>query len=326
MNMTYKKILKLKLFLTLFLIITINFSLPRLMPGDPFYFLSSEQGEIAVTYSEEEIQRLKAYYGLDKPVLVQYGSYLVNMTMGDLGYSIYFNNDVWTIIKNRIPWSVSLVLLSIIIGGFIGTILGCLSAWQRKGLLDKILYSTMVFVSEIPPFLIGILFLFYLAAQQGLFPLSGAMTPFVDYASWTDRIFDIVHHGFLPALTLSVAQMGGFFLIARNSMITVMNKDYMTTAKAKGIGTGRILFRHALLNAALPIITRMFNGLGQAVGGTILVENVFKYPGLGLLMRQAVLVRDYPLIQGIFLTVTLFVLIMNSAADIIYKKLDPRIT
>lgn len=321
--MIYKKIVK--LLLTFFVIITLNFSLPRLMPGDPFYFLSSEQGDIAITYSEEEIQRQKAYYGLDKPILVQYGNYLINLGRGDLGYSIYFGNDVWTIIKNRIPWSVSLVLLSIILGGLIGILLGCLSAWQRQRTLDKILYSTMVFVSEIPPFLIGILFLFTLAAQQGLFPLSGGMTPFADYASWTDRILDLVHHGFLPALTLSVVQMGGFFLIARNSMISVMNKDYITTAKAKGLGTWRILFRHALSNAALPIVTRVFSSLGQAVGGTILVENVYKYPGLGLLMRQAVLVRDYPLVQGIFLTVTLFVLIMNTAADIMYKKLDPRI-
>jgi len=181
MTMFNKKILK--LFLTFFTIITLNFSLPRLMPGDPFYFLSGEQGEITVSYSDEEIQRQKAYYGLDKPVLVQYGRYLVNLARGDLGYSIYFSNDVWTIIKNRIPWSVSLVLLSVIIGGFAGTILGCLSAWHRKGPIDNILYSTMVFVSEIPPFLIGILFLFYLAAQQGLFPLSGGMTPFADYAT-----------------------------------------------------------------------------------------------------------------------------------------------
>jgi len=323
MNMRYKKILK--FLLTFFVIITLNFCLPRLMPGDPFYFLSSEQGEITITYSEEEIQRLKAYYGLDKPVLVQYGRYLKNMANGDLGYSIYFSNDVWSIIKNRIPWSISLVLLSIVIGGFTGTILGCLSAWQRRGILDKILYSAMVVTSEIPPFLIGVLFLFYLAAHQGLFPLSGGMTPFADYASWASRFSDIVYHGFLPVLTLSVVQMGGFFLIARNSMMTVMNKDYMTTANAKGIGTCRILFRHALLNAALPIVTRMFNSLGQAVGGSILVENVFKYPGLGLLMRQAVLVRDYPLIQGIFLTVTIFVLIMNFTADVLYKKLDPRI-
>jgi len=320
--MKYKKILK--LFLTFFFIITLNFSLPRLMPGDPFYFLSGEQGEITITYSEEEIQRQRAYYGLDKPIPVQYGLYLKNLAKGDLGYSIYFNNDVWTIIKNRMPWSISLVLLSIIIGGLTGTVLGCLSAWHRQGVLDKILYSTMVTVSEIPPFLIGVLLLFTLAAQ-GFFPLSGGMTPFADYSSWTARLLDIAYHAFLPALTLSVVQMGGFFLIARSSMITVMNKDYMTTAKAKGIGTSRILFRHALSNAALPIVTRIFNSLGQAVGGTILVENVFKYPGLGLLMRQAVFVRDYPLIQGIFLTVTLFVLIMNYAADIIYKKLDPRI-
>lgn len=316
----------LKYFATFFCIITLNFFLPRIMPGDPFYFLSSEQGEVAVTYSQEEIDRFKAYYGLDKSMLAQYSSYLKGIIKGNLGYSIYFGSDVKTIIKNRIPWSVSLVLLSVIIGGGVGTLLGCLSAWYRGNASDKFLYSIMVVISEIPAFLIGIFFLFYLAARQGIFPLSGGTKPFADYASWIDVLLDIARHGFLPTLTLSVVQMSGFYLIARNSMITIMSKDYIITAKAKGLGTRRILFRHALSNAALPIATQAFYSLGQAVGGTLLVENVFKYPGLGSLMRQAVMVRDYPLIQGIFLTVTLFVIIMNAAVDILYKRLDPRIT
>ena len=321
--MRYQK--PLKYLLTFFCIITLNFCLPRLMPGDPFYFLSSQQGEITVTYSQEEIDRQKVYYGLDVPVFTQYKRYLKSIIKVDLGYSIYFNNDVRVIIKNRLPWSISLVLLSVIIGGSLGTLLGCLSAWHRRGVLDKALYSMMVVLSEIPAFLIGVFFLFYLAARQGLFPLSGGMKPFADYTSWAGRVLDIAHHGFLPALTLAVVQMGGFYLIARNSMMTVISKDYMTTAKAKGLSTQRILFCHALSNAALPIVTRAFYSMGQAVGGTILVENVFKYPGLGSLMRQAVMVRDYPLIQGIFLTVTFFVIIMNLTADIVYKKLDPRI-
>lgn len=120
--------------------------------------------------------------------------------------------------------------------------------------------------------------------------------------------------------------MGGFYLIARNSMITIMSKDYITIAQAKGLSGKRILFRHALSNALLPIITRAFNSIGQAVGGAILVENVFKYPGLGSLMHQAVMVRDYSLIQGIFLVITFFVITMNFVADLIYKKLDPRIS
>ncbi|MDD4570358.1 MAG: ABC transporter permease [Tepidanaerobacteraceae bacterium] len=322
--MKYQKLIK--HLLTFFCIITLNFFLPRLMPGDPFYFLSGEQGEIVVSYSQEEIARLKSYYGLDVPVLTQYGRYLKNILKGDLGYSIYFGNDVRTIIQNRVPWSVSLVLISVVIGGFMGTFLGCISAWYRRGILDKVLYFIMVVLSEIPAFLIGVFLLFCLAAQQSLFPLSGAMKPFADYASWADKVLDIIHHGFLPALTLSIVQIGGFYLIARNSMMTVMSKDYMTTATAKGLATGRILFRHALSNAALPIVTRAFYSLGQAVGGTILVENVFKYPGLGSLIRYAVIVRDYPLIQGIFLVVTFFVIIMNMTADIIYKRLDPRIS
>lgn len=295
------------------------------MPGDPFYFLSSEQGEVIVSYSQEEIDRLKAYYGLDVPIFTQYKRYLRNILKGNLGYSIYFGSDVGSIIKNRIYWSFFLVILSVILGGSLGIFLGCLSAWYRKGIFDKTLYFIMVALSEIPSFLIGVFLLFYLAAQKGWFPLSGGMKPFATYSSSMDRLLDIVNHGFLPALTLSIVQMGGFYLIARNSMITVMSKDYMVTARAKGLGTKRILFRHALSNAALPIVTRAFHSLGQAVGGTILVENVFKYPGLGCLMRQAVMVRDYPLIQGIFLVVTFFVIVMNIFADIVYKKLDPRI-
>ena len=219
--MRYQKLLK--YLLTYFCIITLNFFLHRLMPGDPFYFLSSEQGELTVTYSQEEIERFKSYYGLDAPVLTQYGRYLKSIIKWDLGYSIYFGNDVRTIIKNRIPWSISLVLLSVIIGGLIGTLLGCLSAWHRQGMLDKTLYLIMVALSEIPAFLIGIFFLFYLAARQRFFPLSGGMKRFADYTSWADRVLDITHHGFLPALTLSVVQMGGFYLIARNSMMTVMS-------------------------------------------------------------------------------------------------------
>jgi len=314
-----------KITLTFLCIITINFFLPRLMPGDPFYFASGDQGEVVISYSQEEIERLKSYYGLDVPICTQYLRYLKNILKGNLGYSIYFGNDVRDIVKNRIPWSISLVIISVTFGGVLGVFLGCLSAWHQRGVFDRILYFIMVTLSEIPSFLIGVFLLFYLAAQKGWFPISGGMKPFADYGSFLDRSYDIVHHGFLPILTLTIVQMGGFYLIARNSMITVMSKDYIATARAKGLGTRRILFRHALSNAALPIITRAFHSLGQAVGGTILVENVFRYPGLGCLMRQAVMVRDYPLIQGIFLVVTFFVIIMNLMADFIYKKLDPRV-
>lgn len=314
-----------KFIMTLFFLVTLNFFLPRMMPGDPFYFISGDEGDVTISFSEEEIAKLKAYYDLDKPLGQQYVNYLKNLLNFNLGYSIYYGDDVISIIKSRIPWTLSLVLLSVFLGSTIGTVLGCLSAWYHESLLDRFLYFIMLIVSEIPSFLIGLLLLFLVAAQWGIFPLSGGMKPFANYSSNFDKVLDLLHHGFLPCLTLVLAGVGGFYLIARNSTISVMSKDYITTARAKGLRRNIIVFRHALLNAALPIVTRLFYSMGSAVGGAVLAENVFNYPGLGSLMRHAVMVRDYPLLQGIFLIVTLLVLSMNLISDFVYKKIDPRV-
>lgn len=311
--------------ITFFCIITLNFFIPRLMPGDPFTFLSSEEGSVIVTYSQEQIERYKSYYGLDKPVLEQYMNYMMKLFRGDIGYSIYFNESVVKLIVNRAVWTIPIVFVSIILSCFAGTVLGCLSAWYRNGYIDKILYFIMITFSEIPSFLVGVFFLFVLAAKLGWFPLSGGMSVFTQYDTPFLKILDIVYHAFLPVLTLSLARVGEFYLLSRNSMISVLSRDYMRTAAAKGLGNARILFRHALKNAILPIVTRIFLSLGAVFGGAILVENVFYYPGLGRLMREAVMVRDYALIQGIFLFVAVTVLTMNLLADIIYRKLDPRV-
>ncbi|EHQ91084.1 ABC transporter permease [Desulfosporosinus youngiae] len=312
--------------LTFWVIITLNFFIPRLMPGDPFTFLSSGEGQITVTYSEAQIAKYKAYYGLDKPLPVQYTIYLTNLLQGNIGYSIYYNNSVLSVIGKRVLWTLAIVLAALLISCLVGTVLGSLSAWHRSGAFDKIMYSLIIALSEIPAFLIGILFLFILAAQLELFPLSGGMKPFADYGSWTDKLSDLMAHAFLPVLTLSLVRLGEFYLLSRNSMISVLSKDYMRTARAKGLEKRRLIFRHALKNALLPIVTRLFLSLGAVFGGAILVENVFKYPGVGFLMREAVLVRDYVLIQGIFLFVAVTVLTMNLLADLIYSRLDPRVS
>ncbi len=313
-------------FVTFFVVITLNFFIPRLMPGDPFTFLSSSEGQITITYSEEQIAKYKAYYGLDKPMAVQYASYISNLLKGNAGYSIYYNDSVINVIGKRMLWTVSIVIGAILISGLIGTALGSVSAWHRNGLPDKGLYSFMIVISEIPAFLVGIIFLFILAAKLGLFPLSGGMKTFASYGSFAGQLADILHHAFLPVLTLSTVRLGEFYLLSRNSMISVLTKEYMTTARAKGLCKKRIVFRHALKNAMLPIVTRVFLSLGAVFGGAILVENVFNYPGIGLLMREAVMVRDYVLIQGIFLFVAGMVLTMNLLADIIYGRLDPRVS
>lgn len=322
-----RKILKkvIEYLITFFCIITLNFIIPRLMPGDPFTFLSSEEGDVTVTYSEEQIEKYKEYYGLDKPINKQYKDYIAKMIQGNIGYSIYFNQDVLTIIMNRVAWTLPIVFISIVLSCLIGIFLGCISAWHHNGYTDKILYFFMIVFSEIPSFLIGILFLFILAAKLDLFPLSGGASVFANYDNYFSKVKDIVHHAFLPVLTLVLSRIGGFYLLSRNSMISVLSKDYIKTAKAKGLSNALILFKHSLKNAMLPIVTRFFLSLSTIFGGAVLVENVFHYPGVGHLMKEAIMVRDYPLIQGIFLFITITVLTMNLFADIVYKKMDPRV-
>ena len=168
--------------LTFLIIITLNFFIPRLMPGDPFTSLSSEEGDITVIYSEEQIERYKRYYGMDRPIAEQYIGYLKNLLKGNLGYSIYYNQEVVSILKNRVPWTVAIVICSLIISSFLGTILGSISAWFRNSKLDKILYISMVFISEVPAFLMGILLLF-LWQGDGVCFLSGGMSMFTQYST-----------------------------------------------------------------------------------------------------------------------------------------------
>ena len=295
------------------------------MPGDPFTFLSSDEGSVHQSYTDEQIEIYKAYYGMDKPLFEQYREYISNLFHGNLGYSIYYNASVMSIIVKRAKWTLGITLTSIIISSLLGTILGSASAWYRKSFIDRFLYPIMILLSEIPSFLIAILLLFTLAAGSSFFPLSGGITVFGEYANSWEKILDIINHGILPTLALVLSQLGGFYLMARNSMITVISKDYMRTALAKGLSSKRIIFRHGLKNSMLPIVTRVFISLGSVLSGAILVENVFKYPGLGFLMREAVMVRDYVLIQGIFLFVAFLVLTMNLLADMFYKIIDPRV-
>ncbi|MFN2355902.1 MAG: ABC transporter permease [Desulfopila sp.] len=310
---------------TILVVISLNFALPRLMPGDPFLYLSADNGEEIARFSPEQVEAYRQQYGLDQPWHIQYAASLFALVRGDLGYSIYYNNKVSTILVNRLPWTLLLVLAAVLISTVAGCLLGSISAAFRGRTLDRLLYPLMIVLAEIPAFLLGLVLLFFLAAGLRLFPLSGAMTHFADYSGYWEQIADIAHHAVLPVLTLTLVRTGSMFLLARNAMTTVLTRDYVRTARAKGLSPMRILIRHSLRNAMVPVVTRVFLSLGGLVGGAILVENVFAYPGLGHLMRESVLVHDYPVIQGIFLLVTFTVLSANFLADIVYRRLDPRI-
>lgn len=323
MNSRFLKILE--YVVTVVIILTLNFFIPRLMPGDPFVILSGDNGTEISAYSEEQIEKYKAYYGLDKPLSNQYLDYIQNLCKGNLGYSIYYNDTVKNIVKARFKWTFMLVISSIFISFVLGTLIGTLSAFNQNKGLDKILYGFFMTLSEIPGFLLGIVFLFILAGKLNLFPLSGAVTDFKNYSSFVDKFLDIIYHAALPIITLAISRLGEFYLVARSSAISVIAKEYIKTAKGKGLGSKTVIFKHILRNSILPIITKVFLSLGSIVGGAILVENVFNYPGLGKLMKEAVYVRDYTLIQGIFLIITFMVIFMNLISDMFYKKLDPRV-
>lgn len=311
--------------LTFFVILTLNFALPRMMPGDPFLYISGEENDMTVQYSQDQLEYYREYYGLDQPILTQYFYYLREIASGDLGFSYSHRENVSTLILNRLPWTMLLVTSSMILSLVAGTLLGSYSAWRRNKWNDSMLYPLVMVISEIPAFLIGLALLVVFASTLGWFPLSGAKTHFAIYQNVWESWWDIGSHAVLPVATLTIARTGSIYLMVRNSLSTVLTKDYMRTAKAKGLKEYRIRYLHALRNALVPLITRIALQLGGLVGGAVLVENVFAYPGLGTLMTTAVAQRDYPLLQGIFLVTGTSVILGNYFAERLYHKLDPRI-
>ncbi|MEW6523928.1 MAG: ABC transporter permease [Bacillota bacterium] len=309
---------------TFAVVITLNFAIPRLMPGGPFTAMFTDLGESASLFGQEQRRHFMEYYGLDRPLLEQYIRYLGALARGNLGFSYYYKEPVLNLILRRLPWTLLIVLLATVLSFFFGIVLGSFSAWRRNTWCDVVLYFFMVVSGTIPSFLIGLFFLFSLAAGLGIFPLSGATSYFVRYESSWDKLADILRHAILPVLTLTLARTSGVYQLVRNSLITVLSREYMVTARAKGLREMRIRYRHALRNAILPLVTRFALQMAGFVGAAIVAENVFAYPGLGRLIREAVFVRDYPILQGVFIVVAFWVLGANIIADMLYCRLDPR--
>ncbi|MDD5735962.1 MAG: ABC transporter permease, partial [Methanothrix soehngenii] len=309
----------------IFIILVLNFFLPRMMPGDPFLILSADtENEIVSVLTEEQREYFKSYYGLDRPLHEQFISYLGSLARGDLGNSIYYKVPVIEAIWLRLPWTALIVVGATVISAISGVLLGLFSARNREKAGDKFLLLGLISFAEIPSFLLGLIILLAFAVRLKIFPLAGAVTPFVHYSGPLDMALDVCYHAALPVITLALTQLTGIYLLVRNTLVTVMTKDYIRTARAKGIGDRLVWTRHALRNALLPVVTRVGFMVGMLMGGSVLVENVFSYPGVGSLLREAVVARDYPLIQGIMLIMAVSILSVNYLVDIIYEHLDPR--
>jgi len=314
--------------LAVWIAITIDFFIPRLAPGDPVAGLvgkMSTQGYV----TPEMQQVLASQFGLNThdPLWLQYFKYLDNLLHGNLGNSIqYFPTPVMTIIGQDIGWSIMLGGVAVVISFTLGCLLGILAAWKRGKTLDTILSPGMNFLSAIPYFWLSLLSLYIFSYLLNWFPLSGGYDSANIDPGWTfDFIGSAAQHAFLPALTLVIASLAGWMLTMRNSMITTLSEDYVLMAKAKGLSQVRVMFRYAARNAVLPNITGFAIAIGAIVGGQLLTEMVFSYPGIGYALLQAVNQQDYAMIQAIFLIITLAVLGANFLADMLYVFLDPRV-
>jgi peptide/nickel transport system permease protein len=308
-----------------FLLITLNFFLPRAMPGDPLDSLLS-QASPNFTFGEQNISALRDYYELDGSLVSQYVHYLDRLAHGDLGRSIITLTPVTEEIGRRLPWTALLVTSSILLSTLLGTWAGVRSAWRRDKATDRAMMTGLITVWQFPPYLLGTILLFLFAVQLGWFPLFGGQTPFSDAWSPLARVLDVAWHLALPLVVLIASLAAWNYLLMRSSMISELGSDYLLLGRAKGLRPRRLKYNYAARNAILPLVSSIALDIGVAVFADVVVEQVFSYPGLGALMFESIGTRDYPTIQGVFLTLSLLVVTVNALADVLYRRLDPRVS
>ena len=305
--------------MTVFVAVTLNFIIFRAAPGDATTALRCRNCPV------EFKEALRKELGLDKSRIQQYGIYLKELAQGDLGRSFAsrqpVTDELATPIKNTIP----MVLLGEVIAVFLGILTGVVAAWRRGTLLDSGSLSLSLVFYSLPTQWLGLMLVILFA---GTLPISGIGDPFIAFTdpSWWETLKDRLTHMILPSTTLGIVLYGSYALIVRSAMLETLGEDYILTARAKGLRNWTIVWRHAFRNALLPVTTLMAISLGYVVAGAILVEAVFSYPGIGLETYDAVFAKDYPIVQGAFLVLTLSVVLANYVADLLYFKLDPRIT
>jgi peptide/nickel transport system permease protein len=307
--------------LVLLFAVTLNFMLPRMMPGSPLMFLV---GEDAGFMTAEQRGQLLEAFGLDQPMWRQYLIYLGNLATGNLGFSFQQGRPIAAIIADRLPWTLALVGTGLVAGTLLGVAWGTLAAWRRRSALDVGSVGVAMFFDSVPSFWLGMVFIAVFAAGLRWFPIYGAMTPGAGLSGWP-LLVDMARHLVLPLATLTLITIPGIFLIMRYSMLTVLGEQYVATARSKGVSDRAVMFRHAMRNALLPVATVFMLNVGFLVSGATVIETVFSYPGVGRLLFEAVLARDYPVLQATFFIITVSVIAANILADLLYPLIDPRV-
>ena len=301
-------------------VIVLNFVLIHLAPGDPAETIAGEMGGA----TEEMLAAIRASYGLDKPLSEQLWLYISRVAQGDLGQSFYFNAPVSELILQRVPATIILVLSALLLALVVGTLLGIIAARNPNGWFSHCITILALVGYAAPVFWTGILLLILFASVIPIFPVSG-MYDITVSGGGLRRFFDIVHHLILPMTTLAIIYLAQYSRLARASMLDVLGADYIRTARAKGLAENIVVYKHALRNAILPIVTIAGLQFSQLLSGAVLVETVFNWPGLGRLAFDSILRRDHPTILGILFFSALLVIVANVITDLAYRLIDPRI-
>jgi len=316
---------RLAFYLAAFLVAaTINFFLPRLMPGDPIQIMFASAGS---ELSLENLNALKLTFGfIDAPLGEQYLLYLQSVFTGDLGRSVkYFPLPVTELLGRALIWTLGLMGIATVVSFSLGTFMGVVAAWNRGKPIDSAISLSAIFSSSVPAVVVSLIMLFVFGYTLSWFPNGYAANPLIDPAWNWEYISSVLYHGTLPMLTLVIVLTGGFAVTMRNNMIYLLGEDYIVMARAKGLTDGRVMLWYAARNALLPTVSSLAIAIGTILGGSLVTEVVFNYPGLGQTLYIGIVTRDYPLIQGQLLIMTLAILTANLIVDLAYVLLDPRL-
>jgi peptide/nickel transport system permease protein len=302
-------------------IATFNFILVHAAPGDPAQVIAGQSG----SSDEKLLASLRAEYGLDKPYIIQLATYLKRVVTLDLGYSYRQQKPVLSLLSERMPATLLLTGTAFLLALFAGILLGTLAGIRAGKWSDTLLTVVSLLLYAMPVFWLGLMLVLLFSVQLNWLPAFGYVTIGVSMTP-LERALDIARHLTLPGLSLAAVYLAIYARLMRSSVIEVMHQDFIKTARAKGLKQGRIIARHVLRNAILPVVTVAGMQAGALVGGAVVVETVFAWPGLGRLTYDAVLQRDYPVMLGIFLVMSVIVIVLNLVTDAIYRMIDPRVT
>jgi len=305
---------------TFFLITVIIFGLIHAAPGDPVQAMMSGR-----PVSREIMEQIRLDYGLDQPIYVQYAKWVGKLLQGDLGFSYVESRTVWDLIAGRIPFTIELTLLAEFISIAIAIIFGVIAAVKHHTISDALCSVGALLGYSTPDFWLGCIFILVFVVTLGWFPASGTQTVGLNFTSIFQALFDQLQHLVLPTLALVIIWTAYLFRIVRSSMLEVLAQDYIITARSKGLKEWIVIYKHALRNALLPVVTYVGNSIGFLLSGEAVIESIFSWPGLGQLMVQRAALRDYPALMGLSVVIAIMVLVTNLVTDIAYAAVDPRI-